>query len=255
MSNKPTLEFYNLFECVYEHYNNILFNSMLKSPLITITRKSTVAGYYSPRRWTNFSRTNIVDEISINPEIFSINPIDEICQTLVHEMCHQWQHNFGKPSRAGYHNKEWADKMEEVGLMPSTTGKEGGNKTGQSMSDYIIHKGVFEIATNELKEKEIFKNLYFETKNSFDEKKLDETPYNNYESSSPDVIESLSEENYNSFQINNISYEQVSSGNKNKNRVKYTCETCGTNVWGKPDIKIICGECKNNYKEINLKNL
>ena len=40
----------------------------------------------------------------------------DILGTLVHEMCHQWQHELGNPSRSGYHNKEWGNKMKEVGL-------------------------------------------------------------------------------------------------------------------------------------------
>ena len=40
-------------------------------------------------------------------------------------MTHLEQAHFGKPSRNGYHNKEWADLMERVGLMPSDTGAPG----------------------------------------------------------------------------------------------------------------------------------
>ena len=38
--------------------------------------------------------------------------------TLVHEMIHQWQEDHGHPPRRCYHNAEWADKMEAIGLMP-----------------------------------------------------------------------------------------------------------------------------------------
>jgi hypothetical protein len=34
-----------------------------------------------------------------------------------------------------------------------------------------------------------------------------------------------------------------------KNKVKYSCDTCKTNVWGKPDLKIICGACEGTYVE------
>src|SRR5262249_7332085 len=67
-----------------------------------------------------------------------------VISTLGHEMAHHWQHIFGKPSRNGYHNRQWAAKMEEIGLMPSDTGEPGGKKTGQRMSDYIIPGGPFE---------------------------------------------------------------------------------------------------------------
>ncbi len=61
-------------------------------------------------------------------------------------MCHLWQHHFGTPSRTGYHNKEWAAKMREVGLIPSDTGKPGGKDTGQKVSDYLEEGGRFERA-------------------------------------------------------------------------------------------------------------
>jgi hypothetical protein len=47
---------------------------------------------------------------------------------------HVWQHAHGKPTRNGYHNKEWAAKMDNLGLVPSST---GGKRTGQSVSHYI----------------------------------------------------------------------------------------------------------------------
>jgi hypothetical protein len=58
-------------------------------------------------------------------------------------MVHQEQDHFGKPSRNGYHNKGWGLLMERVGLMPSSTGKPGGKRTGQKVSHYILADGPF----------------------------------------------------------------------------------------------------------------
>lgn len=74
-------------------------------------------------------------------------------QTLVHEMAHQWQCHFGKCSRGGYHNRQWASKMENIGLMPSDTGGPGGKRTGPSMSDYPIEGGRFEQEWKKLRKK------------------------------------------------------------------------------------------------------
>lgn len=79
----------------------------------------------------------------MNPAYFAVCPPEEIMQTLCHEMCHLWQHHFGKPGRRGYHNKEWADFMEAIGLMPSSTGAPGGARTGDKMADYAIEGGRF----------------------------------------------------------------------------------------------------------------
>ena len=60
---------------------------------------------------------------------------------LVHEMAHVWQETYGEPSRRGYHNRQWAEKMREVGLQPTSTGEPGGMETGQSVTHYIIPEG------------------------------------------------------------------------------------------------------------------
>ena len=43
----------------------------------------------------------------------------------------------------GMHNKQWAEKMKSLGLMPSHTGLTGGKKTGQKMKHYPIPDGLF----------------------------------------------------------------------------------------------------------------
>src|SRR5262249_25641253 len=45
-------------------------------------------------------------------------------------------------SRA-YHDRQWARKMIELGLMPSSTGMAGGKITGSHMQHYIIVDGPF----------------------------------------------------------------------------------------------------------------
>ncbi len=63
--------------------------------------------------------------------------------TLVHEMCHLWQQHFGEPGRGRYHNKQWAAKMREVGLLPTDTGLPGGKETGQRVTHIIDERGPY----------------------------------------------------------------------------------------------------------------
>ncbi|GEM_PF-2883514 len=79
----------------------------------------------------------------MNPAYFGSHSLIEILQTLGHEQCHLWQFEFGNPGCACYHNREWADKMLAIGLVPSDTGKPGGKQTGQKMSDYPAPGGRF----------------------------------------------------------------------------------------------------------------
>ena len=90
------------------------------------------------------------DEIALNPQHFLFGA-REVVGTLVHEMVHLWHKHFGSnPPKNGYHNKEWGQKMEEIGLIPSNTGAPGGKQTGVKMSHYIEKDGPFDLAFQKL---------------------------------------------------------------------------------------------------------
>lgn len=143
MAVKPTMQMYTFVQDAYDFFNDRLFNGQLPACLLTLQRDSNVMGYFSSNRWQQGSGKTQVHEIALNPSFFITHRPLELMQTLVHEMVHLWQHEFGKPSQRTYHNKEWADKMESIGLMPSSTGEPGGKRTGQKMSDYPIKNGAF----------------------------------------------------------------------------------------------------------------
>src|SRR5437763_1308858 len=107
---KPTKE-YDSFQQAYDYFNARLFAGTLPDCLITLQRKRSARGYFWASSFTARSGDATTDEIALNPECFGRSD-SEILSTLVHEMCHLWQHHYGKPSRAAYHNKEWARKME-----------------------------------------------------------------------------------------------------------------------------------------------
>lgn len=112
--------------------------------MLTFSRpggNAKAVGFFRPAGWEDAAGKRNVSEIAINPEAMQLLGFRETVQTLVHEKVHQWQHEHGKESRAGYHNKQWAEKMERLGLMPSSTGEPGGRKTGQRMGDYVIADG------------------------------------------------------------------------------------------------------------------
>lgn len=151
---------------------------------------------------------NNLHEIAINPESNFYSV--EFHQALVHEMCHLWQTEFGtKRSREGYHNKEFMQIMISIGLMPSDTGKPGGKMIGQHLSDFPIKKGKFITVFNEFKRRNIELDILV---------------------------------------CDNVSHEVVAPKSQNSGkRLKYTCN-CGTNIWGKPELKnIYCQQCKTNF--------
>jgi predicted SprT family Zn-dependent metalloprotease len=81
--------------------------------------------------------------IALNPAHFATRKPTEVLSTLAHEMTHLWQHHFGRRPRKSYHDKQWASKMREIGLIPTDTGEIGGKETGQKVSHFIDEQGRF----------------------------------------------------------------------------------------------------------------
>jgi hypothetical protein len=194
----PTRDQFAAYALAFDYFNTVLFGDDLPRCMLNFSRHARSLGFFAPERWERpDGRTH---EISLNPDVLK-RPVKDTMGTLVHEMVHLWQQEFGKPSRNGYHNREWADRMESVGLMPSTTGAPGGKRTGQSMTHYIIAGGPFDVAFGAMPRDCLLPWL-------------SGAPV---KASGPDP--------------------------KDKNKVKYTCPGCAANVWGKPDLSIICGDC------------
>jgi hypothetical protein len=137
---------YKAFDEAFGHFNDELFGGNLPDVLITMQRRHRSRGYFAANRFGHRRGEEIVDEIALNPAAMQDRSDREIASTLVHEMVHLWQERFGKPGRRGYHNKQWAAKMDEVGLTPSHTGAPGGKRTGQSVSHVIVDGGLFDKA-------------------------------------------------------------------------------------------------------------
>ena len=135
MDKEPTKEQFLTYQKLFDFLNKSLFDSDLQNVLLNLSRgrSKRVAGTFYPFKW-QYENNEQRHEISISPFITSLSK-EQIIQTLVHEMSHLWQELKGKPSKNGYHNKEWSKKMESLGLIPSSKGKEGGKKTGYRMSD------------------------------------------------------------------------------------------------------------------------
>src|SRR5687768_8942428 len=120
----PTIRTYTGLTLAYKFFNKRLFAGELPPCLITMQRKNKTYGYFAGRRFGTRDGKEITDEIALNPTHFRARSTEQGLSTLVHEMAHLWQHHHGTPSRLGYHNRQWAAKMKEVGLMPTDTGEE-----------------------------------------------------------------------------------------------------------------------------------
>jgi predicted SprT family Zn-dependent metalloprotease/predicted RNA-binding Zn-ribbon protein involved in translation (DUF1610 family) len=144
---------YQGFQQAYDFFNRTLFQGSLPQVLVTLQRHANTRGYFSPERFNGRIDETAVHELALNPDTFTDRTDEMILSTLAHEMAHVWQQTHGKPPRRGYHDRQWAAKMKEIGLQPSTTAEPGGMETGQSVSHYIILGGRYSLAYARLAER------------------------------------------------------------------------------------------------------
>jgi len=144
---------YRAFQEAYDFFNTELFGGSLPHVLVTLQRHANARGYFSPERFTGRIEAVAVHELAMNPDCFTGRTDEAILSTLAHEMAHVWQQAHGTPPRRSYHDREWAAKMKEIGLQPSTTGEPGGKETGQSVTHYILPGGRYSQAFRKLRER------------------------------------------------------------------------------------------------------
>lgn len=153
----PTTECMLYWVVVYKIMNRCLFGGKLPNCMITLERKGSALGYFRPNSFKN-RNGEIVHQIAMNPDFFEPLGDLEALRTFAHEMCHLWREMLGPRNcngsngTRGYHCRAWGRTMEEIGLMPSHTGKPGGRKTGYQMADYVIRDSKFDLLSQELLE-------------------------------------------------------------------------------------------------------
>lgn len=144
-----TVDTYTRLNEAYVYFNKALFDGKLPECLITLAYHRGARGYFRDEpfreRTEKAKHLKKTDEIALNPFTFADRTDREILSTLVHEQVHLWQHHFGNPGKTA-HNREWADKMEELGLIPTSTGAPGGKRTGRRVTHMIEDKGPYDRA-------------------------------------------------------------------------------------------------------------
>ena len=229
----PTEDQFNALNGAYKYFNKSLFKKLLPGCILNFSRLRNTHGFLAPYRWRRReSKSHDTHEISLTPTTLYRAPI-EIYSTLVHEMVHLWQVVFGNPSRNGYHNKEWAEKMKELGLMPTDTGKPGGRETGQHMTHYILPNGKYEVAFKQMPEKFIllFTSLDGDLMKGLIEGAASGTDEG--ESGTPDEQ----------------TRKRMKLRTPSQNKASYTCPGCNVKVWGRPNLQIRCVSCQELFNE------
>jgi hypothetical protein len=202
----PIPQSYGPLRHAWKVFNRALFAGELPPCLITLQRRKRSLGYFAARRFESMDGVYVTDEIALNPAYFASSGAKDVLSTLAHEQTHQWQQHFGKPSGSGYHNKQWAAKMREIGLIPSDTGRVGGKMTGPRVDHYIDDGGLFERVADRL----IARGFVL----AFVERETAAT--------------------------SGIALK------KRLSKTRYTCPACGLNAWAKPNAGLKCTNCDLN---------
>lgn len=236
------IEYSNL-DRAFEFFNKTLFEGRLPDLLFTYQYRGKYYGRYREKFFAirGVRTVHRIAEIALNPKVFVQCDDMEIFQTIAHEMVHHWQYTFGKPSRTGYHNKEFAWKMKSIGLMPSSTGKPGGAMLGQTMADYVIEGGRFEEAAIKL-----IKSGYvvkFEVPTTAMDIRIQKpqaqqsaqqgVPTAFVEYDDPDALPMV---------------ENAPMPHPNA-KTTYMCP-CKQTLWGKPALEVICKKCGGEFQAI-----
>lgn len=137
-----TPRLYGEFQRAFDAINGHFFEARLPPVVLTLAVKPRSKGYFAPELWK--SEKEKAHEISLNPTLMRVRTDKDVLSTLLHECCHLEQEVDNAAPKHVYHNKDFADRMERVGLICSSTGEPGGKKTGVSMTHYISKGGAFD---------------------------------------------------------------------------------------------------------------
>lgn len=149
-STTPETAIVERLEQAFDVMNQTFFGNRLPKVIITLVRKRNAAGYFSPERFAHRADARKAHEIGMNPDTFLSHDTRQVLSTLLHEMCHLWQQVEGTPPRRCYHDKQWAAKMHEVGLLPFNVNNPE-RETGQGCSHKIKDGGAADVCILNLK--------------------------------------------------------------------------------------------------------
>lgn len=137
---------------VFDLLNNEFFEGALSRPTITIQSTPRAYGHFSLREDTWISKLGGTHEINIGAGTLA-RPIENVCATLLHEMCHYYNFELGIQdcSRGGtYHNRRFKETAEGHGLNVEHSEKYGWSHTepSEALLDFVLENGLTDILIN-----------------------------------------------------------------------------------------------------------
>jgi hypothetical protein len=216
---EPTVKMAESLQEITNYLDALLFNGELPPCYVTLTRNNKViGGYHAKDQWEGNDGQSI-PEIGINSNLL-VEPDPLILyNVLIHELLHLELSHKGLGGRKGYHNKEFANRCEELGLDIQVHDKDAveGQTTGQSVSTSLRPKGLAEMAIAKIPT-----DLAYTAKHVID---IDSNGAPQ-DGEAPVLIP--------------VKQREPKTKTAGK-RTKYQCPVCGLSMWGKANAYLICG--------------
>ena len=251
----PTRDTYGDLNLAFRVFNERLFQARLSPTLITLRASGRTYGYFCAERFIDTRTGRRVHEIAFNPETFAQRGVEDVLSTLVHEMCHQQQHEDRTASRRAYHNRDFELKMRAVGLVPSATGQPGGPSVGEKMTHYIDRDGPFLRVATELLDSD-FRIRWADRfltqampraviatavpgglarrRTSAPVEAAPAHPTQPSLTAAPQASKALS------GAVVSVARPTTPAA---RSKSKHTCPGCAAAAWGKPTLQLVCGRC------------
>ena len=130
----------------FDYYNEKLFSGKLEDCYITIQKSRHWSGYFKPKSHVMRDGETKCHTICIESTSFFDRDERAVASTLVHEMMHLWQYQYGKYPKTPTHNKEFIKKLEFLGFKAVKL-----DKTGRKMTQEVKEGGLFARANEDFK--------------------------------------------------------------------------------------------------------
>lgn len=215
---RPPVDQAAAIAAAFEHLNKEVFDGKLSMPMLTFTRRQlSTLGYYTPAAWSDGGEKRLA-EISLNANAYNLVDAWEMYGCLAHEMLHHAQHEdaatWGDPGREGYHTKAFMDRAQALGF--TVEGK--GQRVATTPAEGKIWGALQTMPEEAL--------LPWEACTLIGD---DGTPRGEGEDGEPKEEAPTP--------------KPEPKQPKRGKRIRYTCPGCGSKVWGKSGLSILCN-CK-----------
>ena len=201
---------YIALQKAYAYFNKLYFDEELPEVFFLFDyHVKKATGFFAPDKMQFNEDETAVNVISLNPDFLN-RTVYEVVGTLVHEMCHVWEWQNKKKKPSSVRN--YHSKVWQDKMSSCDLVGEV-NKTRTAGYTVIPENGKFIEEVDEY----VRTNDWLTVRSS--------------DAGNAEAVK--------------LKKKKASA----KNKTKYTCPDCGTNIWGKAELSILCNDCNVAFEE------